>query len=435
MKVAIIGAGATGLSAAYDLSSWGHEVTLYERENFIGGHASTFDVAGVPVERGYHHWFKSDKHILELCEEIGLASRVKWFPSSVGTLYEGHIYNFGTPLDLLKYKPLSAANRIRLGLSALKIQKIKNWRTLENWTATEWLQKHLGQKVYEAFWEPMLRGKFGKEYYREIGMAWVWGKMTTRFASRKGIGKEMLGYPIGSFSEVFDVLARKIIMQGVHINLSTSISKIRPTENRKIDVFVNGKKDPVKFNAVIATTPSHVFNDITEGLEPEYRKKLTGAEYMSAVLLILVLDRPLSHVYWLNVADRSVPFVGVIEHTNLVNSSHYQHNHIVYLSNYLTRTSKYYGMNRNELLEAYIPHLAKINPEFDKSWIRESHHHIIDGAQPIIGSNYSLKMPSHNTGIPNLYLANTTQIYPEDRGTNYSVMMGRNIARTLHDNL
>ncbi|HAE32951.1 MAG TPA: amine oxidase, partial [Dehalococcoidia bacterium] len=181
--------------------------------------------------------------------------------------------------------------------------------------------------------------------------------------------------------------------------------------------------------------PSNIFEKITEGLTGEYRAKLTSVDYMSAILLILVLDRPLSNIYWLNVADRSIPFVGVIEHTNLIGASHYNGNHIVYLSNYLTPDNEYYRMNSDELLDAYLPHISKINPSFDRNWILDYHHHRIDGAQPIVGAYYSSRMPPHETGIDNLYLANTTQVYPEDRGTNYSVKMGREIALKADENL
>ena len=173
---------------------------------------------------------------------------------------------------------------------------------------------------------------------------------------------------------------------------------------------------------------------ITEGLSDDYRKKLSTVPYMSAVLLILVLDRPLSNIYWLNVADRDTPFVGVIEHTNLVGTENYGGKHIVYLSNYLTRDSEMYQMNEQELLEHYLPHISKINPNFEKSWMLRKYHFKIDGAQPIIGKNYSSTIPSHSTGIDNLYLANTTQIYPEDRGTNYSVKMGHEVADTVIKN-
>jgi protoporphyrinogen oxidase len=151
--------------------------------------------------------------------------------------------------------------------------------------------------------------------------------------------------------------------------------------------------------------------------------------------VILVLDRPLSHVYWLNVADRSLPFVGVIEHTNLIPPEHYDGNHIVYLSNYVGTDHPYYKMDHDRLLAEYTPHLRKINSGFDPSWIVTSYHHKVDAAQPIVGVNYSQAIPDHRTPFQRLYLANTTQIYPEDRGTNYSVRMGRRIARMLMDDL
>ena len=143
---------------------------------------------------------------------------------------------------------------------------------------------------------------------------------------------------------------------------------------------------------------------------------------------MLVLDRPLSGVYWLNVADRSIPFVAVVEHTNLISPAHYGGKHVVYLSNYLSAKSDMYRMDRDELLNAYTPHLKKINPEFDASWIEESYHHRIAAAQPIVGVDYAAQIPDHRTPIKGLYLANTTQIYPEDRGTNYSVRMGNQVA-------
>ena len=437
MRVGIIGGGATGLSAAYDLAKLGHRVSIYEKNDFLGGHASTFNINGTPIERGYHHWFTSDNYVIELCEELDIGDVIRWIPSTVGTLYDNHIYDFVTPWDLLRYKPLSLQNRIKLGLSSLKIQRLKNWKSIESETAVKWLKNNVGIQVYEAFWGPMLRGKFGEAHYEEVGMAWVWGKMNTRFASRKHpLSKELLGYPIGSFKKLFDVLAEKITAMHGEINLSTGVSQITTDAEQVtgMKIEVDGRITHEKFDVVIASTPSHIFDALTDGLSEEYSQKLHGIPYMSAVLLILTLDRPLSDKYWLNIADRKIPFVGVIEHTNLIDASHYGGNHIVYLSNYLTRDSKYYSMSQDELLNAYIPHIAKINPQFDKKWIREVHHHKIDGAQPIIGPNYSDKMPSHDTGIKHLYLANTSQIYPEDRGTNYSVKMGRDIAQLATTN-
>lgn len=436
MRVGIIGAGATGLSAAYELSRHGNDVVVYERASFLGGQASTFDVGGARLERGYHHLFTGDADILNLIDEIGLGERMRWYASKVGTLYDGKIYNFVTPLDLLKFKPLSLPNRIRLGIVTLMLRRMRDWRALEEIPAADWLRRHAGEQSYEVFWGPMLRGKFGEEFYDRIAMPWIWGKINTRFASRpRGLSREMLGYPIGSFGEVFDVLGQRVREQGGEVHMRAEVTAIATQSNELAGLDVSfperGETVSPEFDAVISTTQCHIFARLLPGLPHEYRTKLENTRYLSALLLILVLDRPLSSIYWLNVADRSAPFVGVIEQTNMVDPSHYGGRHIVYLSNYLSRKDRLYRLSREELLDEYLPHLRKINPNFDSSWIVESHRQHVDAAQPIIGTGYSTKMPDHRTPVKGVYLANTAQVYPEDRGTNYSVRMGVKVANMV----
>ena len=434
MKVGVIGAGAAGLAAAYELSKHGHEVAVYEQSPFLGGQASTFDVGGSRLERGYHHLFTSDTDIVDLIDDIGLGDQMRWIESTVGTLYDGKIYNFVTPLDLLKFKPLSLWNRVRLGLVTLYLQRRKDFRRYEGITASEWLRKNAGQSAYDVFWGPMLRGKFGEDYYDKVSMAWLWGKIQTRVASRgKSMIREQLGYPMCSFGEVFEVLADKIRGNDGEVHTSASVDRIVVQSERvaALEVNLNAQRSSLNFDAVIATTPSYILPRLVPELPDDYLAKLRDVNYMSAVLIILVLDRQLSPVYWLNVADGSIPFVAVVEHTNFIGPEHYGGQHIVYLSNYLSRDHPLYQMDHEQLLAEYLPHLRRVNPEFDLSWVKTSYHHKVDAAQPIITTNYSERMPDHRTPIKGLYLANTTQIYPEDRGTNYSVRMGRRVANLV----
>ena len=435
MRVGIIGAGAAGLAAAYELVKRGHYAAAYERAPFLGGQASTFDVGGAPLEKGYHHWFTSDTDIVELTEEIGLGDRIRWIDSTVGTLVDGKIYDFVTPMDLLKFSAMSLPDRIRLGLVTLYLQRQRDYHKYESVTADEWLRQHVGKSGYDVFWGPMMRGKFGEEHFREVSMAWVWGKIQTRVKSRgKSMIKEKLGYPMGSFGELFDVLAERVREMGGDVRTSAAVDKVNVVDGRAIGLHVSldgADSRLVEFDAVLATTPSYIFPALVPPLPDEYLARLNGVSYMAATLIVLVLDRPLTDVYWLNVSDRSIPFVAVIEHTNLIEPEHYGGKHIVYLSNYLTTDSPYYRMSHEELLDEYLPHLRKINPQFDPSWIETSYHHRVGAAQPIIGVNYSERIPSHRTPFKGLYLANTTQIYPEDRGTNYSVRMGREVAQLI----
>ena len=269
---------------------------------------------------------------------------------------------------------------------------------MESFTADQWIRKHAGKGVYETVWGPLLRGKFGEDQYHLVGMPWFWGKIQTRFASRgKGMAKERLGYPIGSFGEVFDVLGEKIREAGNEVHIGASVKRIVVEDGLAtgLEVELAGQESGVRpFDAIIATTPSYIFPRLVPSLPEEYLEKLTNVNYLAAVLLILVLKRPLSHVYWLNIADRSIPFVGVIEQTNFIEPEHYGGKHIVYLANYLSTSHPLYQMEHAELLEEYLPHLRKINPDFDPSWIETSYHHKVDAAQPIIGTNYSQRIPT-----------------------------------------
>ena len=436
MKIGIIGGGAAGLAAAYELTKKGHRAEVFERAPFLAGQASTFPVGGGQLEKGYHHLFVSDTDMVDLIHELGLGDKLEWLESKVGLYYGGRIWDFSTPMDLLRFKPLTLAQRFRVGFWTFVLQKTTNWRKFENVTARDWIVAHMGERVYQVIWEPLLRGKFG-EYFDQVSMTWLWGKIYLRVASRgKGLQKELLGYPMCSFGEVFDVLGQRVVEQGGQVQISAGVNRVLVEDGvaKGLEVQLEGQNPESKdYDAVIATTPSYVFTRLVPELPDDYRGLLESAQYLSAVLMILELDRPLSSKYWLNMADRSFPFVAVIEHTNMIDRSLYGGRHIVYFSNYPSRDSEMYRKRGDELLEEFIPHLKRINPDFDRSWILGYHHHKVDGAQPIIGVNYSQKMPDHRTPIKNLYLANTTQIYPEDRGTNYSVRMGRRVAQMVLD--
>ena len=436
MRIGIIGGGVAGLAAAYDLTRQGHFAEVFEAAPFLGGQASTFPVGGGQLERGYHHLFVSDTAITDLIQELGLGDKLAWLESKVGLYHDGKIWDFSTPLDLLKFKPLSLLQRLRVGLWTLRLQRIADYSKFEDVTAKDWLSKHMGREAYEVLFEPLLRGKFG-DHYEQVSMTWLWGKVRLRVASRgKGMQKERLGYPMGSFGEIIDTLATRIEDQGGKVHSSARVNRIVIEDGAATGLEVQRDDSPLEsreYDAVLATTPSYVFTRLVPPMPDEYQQLLTGVSYLSAVLLVLELDRPLTAKYWINIADVDMPFVGIIEHTNMIDKSLYGGRHVVYISNYPDRNSELYGLEPEELLDLFTPHLRKINADFDRSWVQKYHHHRVDGAQPIISRNYSQRIPSHRTPVARLYLANTTQIFPEDRGTNYSIRMGRQVARMMMD--
>ena len=373
-------------------------------------------MGGARLERGYHHLFTSDTDIIGLNEEIGLGDRMTWIDSSVGTLYDGRIYNFVTPMDLLRFKPLSLVDRIRLGVATLALQRIKDWRRLESVTAVEWLRKWAGEGAFDGFWGADAARQVRRELLPGDRDALDMGqdRHPVRLPREGGLARESLGYPIGSFGEFFDVLAEKIEAHGNAVHLATPVTRIAPGQGRPALEFErpDGSMGSEEFDAVIATTHSYMFMRLAPDLSGEYRERLESTKYLAAVLLILVLDRPLSHIYWLNVADRSMPFVGVIEHTNLIPPEHYGGQHLVYLSNYLKRTDRLYGLSHEELLDECVPHLRKVNPRLRPVVGRQElppagqrgpagdRHPLLEGhAQPQDAAQWRLPR-QHHAGLP-----------------------------------
>ena len=295
MKVGIIGGGAAGLTAAYELAKRGHQPQVFERADFLGGQASTFDVGGGRLERGYHHLFMSDTHIVDLIRELGLGHKLAWIASKVGFYHGGQIYKFASPVDLLKFTPLSMFDRLRLGLVTLYLQKTKNGLKFESETAADWLRKRVGNRAYEVVWEPMLRGKFG-EHYQEVGMTWLWGKIYLRVASRgKPWARERLGYPMGSFGEVFDTLGERIKQLGGQVHISANVHRVVVEDGKAASLemeFPDGKMETWPCDAVISTTQSFIFQRLVPELPQEYVKNLTNVTYLAAVLMILSLKQP-----------------------------------------------------------------------------------------------------------------------------------------------
>ena len=436
VKIGIVGGGIGGLGAAYELAKLGHQVFLYERAPFLGGLAAPFPVGGGRLERFYHHLFLSDTTIIDLLGEFGLLNHLIWEDSKVGMFVQDKIYNFSGPIDLLKFKPVSFINRIRMGLVALYLQKTKNWEKWESTTASEFMLKWVGKRNYEVIWGPLLEGKF-TIYKNEVAMPWLWSKFATRVASRdKGL-KEKLGYISGSWGVLIDELERRILDMGGEVHISTPVEKILVESNKVSGLTIREnetKSREVPLDIVIATVPSFTLPKLVE-LPKEYVLKLRGVSYEGAIAVIFVLKHRLSNIYWLNVTDPTIPFLLVLEQTNLVPPEQYGGKHIIYTANYVTADDYRWNMDAKDIVKEYLPHLRKINPEFDESWIEDYYVHKEPAAQPIVTVNYRDKMPEVKTPVEGLWLASMSQVYPQDRGTNYSLKLAVEVARKAIETL
>ena len=432
--IGIVGGGMAGLTAALRLAQQGQRVTLWERGQRFGGQAAAFDVTGGQLEFFYHHLFQSDREITALIHELGIGDKLLWLPSNVGYFADGKIYPLNGALDLLKLGIIPIWDRIRLGLVTAYLQRVRDWKRFEKVTAETWLTRALGKRAYQRTWGAQLDAKFGS-YKSDVAMVWFWGKIWLRTTSRRSpLEGEKLGYIKGSFNVLVDALVKGARDAGAALISGRGPNRLEPRPDGRWEVrFEDG--EPETCDAVIVTTPSPIMLRLAPMLPDDYKRMLTGLTYEAAAVALMETNRPLSDIYWLNIADRDMPFTGVIEHTNFMSPSDYGGKHYLYLSKYMEPDHPYFSMPDNQLIEEYIPYLKRINPNFDRSWIDRWWVFRERAAQPIVTLNYSEKIPDHRTPLKNLYLANTSQIYPEDRGTNYSVRLGNDIAKLVDGDL
>jgi len=435
-NIAIIGGGFTGLTAAYTLAKQGHQVTLFEAEQTLGGLVAGFDIDGVPLEKAYHFLYKTDSHIINMAKELGVHDALTFHSSSTGLAYGGTLYPFMTPLDLLRFKPLSFINRIRAGVVVLYLSKATRWQKFAEVTAIDWMRRWGGEQVTKIIWEPVLRGKFF-DYYDKIAMSYVWGRVAVRANSKdKGDVTEKLGYFKGGFRTFTDAMVNASTELGVKYIMGTKPSAILQGENSATVVWSGNQS---VFDAVLATTPSHVFkqliNQPQNTVSPAFLEKLTAIDYLGAILMVFTTNKKFTDFYWHNVNDLGQPFLVLLSLSALVGTEALNGKNVYYIGSYVPHDHQYYSMTDQEIKTLWIQGIKNIFPDFDEATITANHIFKFKNAQHIVEPGYAAKIPPYQSELPNVYLANYTQIFPEDRGTNYAVAEGEKVAKLILANL
>lgn len=427
-KIAVIGGGYTGLTCALHLSKAGYKVTVIEKSGNLGGLAGGFNIAGASLEKAYHHIFKTDTDIIQLSRDLGILDKIKWCDSSTSIYYKGTLYPFKGALDLIKFTPLSFQSRVRTGLVTLYLQLTNNWLKFEKVTAYEWMRKHAGQEVMDVIWAPLLRGKFNT-YHDKISMAWLWARIHVRAQSREA-GGEKLGYFSGGFQTFTNALIDECKNNGVSFIMDTTIDAIE--SDRKVAVIINGKKTLYDYCA--STIPSGSFSKLimdNPSITKSYIKKLNSIPYIGARILIFSSSQEITPYYWNNINDETVPFVAFINHTRLIDRSNYQNKFVYYIATYMPHDSAAFNVSDNDLKKEWLSSLSKVFPKFDKSLIEDVHCFRFSNAQHIVELDYKNKIPDKRTPLKNVFLSNFSQIYPEDRGTNFAVRDGALLAKMI----
>lgn len=431
---AIVGAGFTGLTAALKLARAGRKVVILEKDKTPGGLAGTFEFKdGVTVEKFYHHWFNNDEYVPQIARELGVEDSIVTQPSRTGMYFNGRLWRLSTPLDLLKFTPLSFVDRIRLGLLVLKVRKVRDWKSIEHLSIREWLEPLCGKNVFRIVWQPLIESKFSV-YADAVNAVWFWKKLVLRGSTRDKQGGEQLAYFRGGFGRLAQHIADAIVERGGEIRYGVDVSGAT-ADGGKI-VSLKTSEGDVAAKQFLFTPSFPIIADILDGVaDPAWLQSLRRVNYLGNMCLVLELDRSLSDTYWLNVNDPGFPFVGVIEHTNFDPPENYKGKHLVFVSRYLATQDPVWRYSDEQYLDFAIEHLQRMFPEMKRSWIQDAKVWRAEYAQPVTERDYSTYVPGADTPFSNAMISTMAQIYPEDRGTNYAIREGNAAAARIDEQL
>lgn len=409
--IGIVGGGIMGISLGYFLSKMGLRVEIFEASPILGGLAGPMILEdGTAVDRFYHAILSSDQHLRNLGQELGLEDQFRFRETKMGFYHNGQVYSMNNMVEFLRFPPLGWIDRFRLGLTVLYAQFVRDWHTLEKIGVEEWLLRISGQRTYQNIWRPMLKAKFDGGF-DDTPATYIWSRLVRMKSTRNGANqKEEAGHLIGGYITLIEAMAKKIKEAGGVIHLKQPVQEIVIEDGKVVGLRINGEVHC--YDTVIATLQTPVFQRMIPDASQEYHDFLSRTEYLGIIAPLLVLDRPLTGYWTLNITDDRFPFTGVIETTAYIDPKYVGGHHLVYLPKYTAPGSHWQKMSDDEIREIWLKNLEEMFPSFDRSWIRYFLVHRERFVEPLHRVNQTHLIPEIRTPVENLYLATTAQIYP-----------------------
>lgn len=416
----IVGGGMLGMTLALRLRQAGHDVTILEGADQLGGLAATWELGDIVWDKHYHVILLSDSYLRPLLEEIGLADEFAWVETKTGCYTDGVLYSVSNTIEFLRFPPLRLIDKLRLGWTIFYSSRINNWRKLENTTVEDFLVRHSGRRTFDEFWLPLLRSKLGNNY-RKASAAFIWAIIQRLYAARRtGLKKEMFGYVRGGYARILDQFASVIDAAGIETRLGSPVSAVAAQEG---GVRVVVGDEAMHFDRVVVTTAAPIAARLIEGLSAEDVARMEGIEYQGIVCASVLLDRPLTEFYVTNITDDWVPFTGVIGMSSLVDKKEFHGRDLVYLPKYTTRDDPIKNMSDAEVEDSFLGALERMYEGFDRSQVVEFKISRVRYVLPLSTLGYSTRVPPQATSVPGVYAVNSSHILNGTLNVNETVQL------------
>lgn len=423
-NIAVMGAGPMGLAVAYQLVKDGHDVTVFEADDRVGGMTASFDFGGLDIERYYHFICANDQPHFDMISEMGLDDKLKWTETKMGYYYQGELFPWGNPIALLKFPKLSFISKFRYGLHAFLSTKRSNWAPLDKVEASEWIKKWIGPQAYNVMWKSLFDLKF-YNYANNLSAAWIWTRIKRIGNSRSSLMKEKLGYLEGGSEILLLAMQAKIEAMGGKVNLSSPVQKVEIENGKVIGLTVNDELQV--FDSVVSTVPAPYIPKLIPDLPEKELNQFKAVKNIAVVCLIVKLKKSVTENFWLNINDKRMDIPGIVEYSNLNPLG----DHIVYVPYYMPAEHEKYADSDEKFIEKVKSHLKLINPTLTDDDFIDIHASRYRYAQPICEPGFLDNLPPVKLPVDGLYVADTSYYYPEDRGVSEGIRFGKEIAQMV----
>ncbi len=422
----VVGAGVMGLVAAYHAAQSGLRVCVIEADDVPGGMAAHFNFSGMSIERFYHFVCKTDQATFDLMAEIGLGDAIRWRDTSMGYFSGGKLHGWGDPFSLLRYPHLSIIEKIRYGVLAFVSTKRNSWDAIETESAREWITRWAGKSVYDKMWKPLFDLKFF-EYADNVSAAWIWTRVKRTGRSRTSIFQEQLGYIEGGSQTLVDRLIERIGALGGTISLGNPVSKVVSENGKVTGIEAADGFHPADY--VISTVPTPLLSGMIPDLPADWKAKYDAIENIGVCCLLFRLKKSVTPHFWLNIIEPDIEIPGIIEFSNLrpVPSNET----VVYVPYYMPITHPKFSWDDQKLLDEAFSYIQRINPAITGDDIIATKVGRLRHAQPICEPGFAAKIPSLQTPIAGLQIADTCFYYPEDRGVSESARLAKEMVTRI----
>jgi protoporphyrinogen oxidase len=373
-QVVIIGGGVTGCVLAERLRErWPTaQLTLLEGSGALGGLSVASQPDDIGWDRFYHVVTPQDTRLIGWLGRLGIADRLRWKAARTGFYTDGRLHPFNTPLDFLRFPPLSLPQKVRLAATILYASRVSDGAPLEKLTAEQWLRKLSGSGVYEKIWGPLLRAKLGSAH-GEAAAAFIWSTIRRLYATREGEGKtEAFGYISGGYAPVFQVAEQYLQQRGVTVRKNARVTAIEKAAGEKAAGEKAAGPHPLRVRTadgselaadrVIFTGPSRALPKLCSGLDVPggLLERAARQRYLGVICMVVKLRRAVSPYYVLNLTDPGLPFTGVIGLTTLVSPDEVGGHHLMYLPRYLPDDDPDFDKPDEAFYEPFMSALQRI---------------------------------------------------------------------------